>query len=91
MYVVTPNPMLEWMQLYINDQLKHPECVVLVPSHELNPENEYYYQSFDDWNQPINKGIDGDHRKLTNRKCQKKNKKQIDEILNNFKPTCAKA
>ena len=50
MYIVTPNPMLEWMQMYVNDQLKYPEHVVLVPSHELNPENEYYYQSFDDWN-----------------------------------------
>ena len=39
MYIVTPNPMMEWIQMYVNDQLKHPEHVVLVPSHELNPEN----------------------------------------------------
>ena len=39
MYIVTPNPMMEWMQMYVNDQLKYPEHVVLVPSHELNPEN----------------------------------------------------
>lgn len=44
MYVVTPIPMIDWMEMYVQDQLENPECFVLVHSHELNPETNYYYQ-----------------------------------------------
>lgn len=43
-YVVTPDPMLTWMQLFIDDSLVHSDAVVLVPSDQLNPEPVYYYQ-----------------------------------------------
>ena len=43
LYVVTPSPMMEWMELFVADSLKHPEMVVLVPSKNLNPEDKYYY------------------------------------------------
>ena len=42
-FVVTPTPMLEWMQLFINDSLENPELVHLVPSNDLNPEQSYFY------------------------------------------------
>ena len=44
LFVVTPSPMMKWMQLYVQDSLEHPEKVVLVPSENLNPEEHYFYQ-----------------------------------------------
>ena len=44
LYVVTPSPMMEWMQTFVNDSLQFPTMVVLVPSKNLNPEDSYYYQ-----------------------------------------------
>lgn len=44
LFVVTPSPMMKWMQLYVSDSLNHPEMVVLVPSENLNPEELYFYQ-----------------------------------------------
>ena len=41
--------MMEWMSLFVNDSLKHPEMVVLVPSKSLNPEDVYYYQEESDY------------------------------------------
>ena len=43
-YVITPSPMLEWMQLFVTDSLTNPELVHLIPSHTLNPESSYFYQ-----------------------------------------------
>ena len=42
MYIVTPSPMLEWMNTFISE-LKSPEMFRLVVSRELNPEPVYYY------------------------------------------------
>lgn len=39
MYVVTPAPMMSWMELFVKDSLKFPNMIVLVPSDSLNPEN----------------------------------------------------
>ena len=44
-YVVTPSPMMSWMEAFVGESLKHPGLVVLVPAENLNPENEYYYES----------------------------------------------
>lgn len=46
MYVVTPSPMMQWMEDFVNDSLRFPEMVVLVPSKNLNPEESYYYQDY---------------------------------------------
>jgi ribonuclease BN (tRNA processing enzyme) len=48
LYVVTPTPMMEWMKLFVSDSLDHPEMVVLVPSKNLNPETQYYYQKYEE-------------------------------------------
>jgi hypothetical protein len=45
LYIVTPSPMMEWMEQFRQDYLKYPEMVVLVPSLSLNPETEMYYQN----------------------------------------------
>ena len=47
LYVVTPTPMMAWMEIFVKDSLQLPEMVVLVPSKNLNPEEQYYYQQFD--------------------------------------------
>lgn len=47
LYVVTPTPMMAWMEMFVKDSLRFPEMVVLVPSKNLNPENQYYYQIYD--------------------------------------------
>jgi hypothetical protein len=47
LYVVTPTPMMAWMELFVSDSLKRPDLVVLVPSKSLNSEDRYYYQQYE--------------------------------------------
>ncbi len=42
MYIVTPTPMMEWMNIF-KKELNYPEMVVLIPSEDLNPEPIKYY------------------------------------------------
>lgn len=44
LYVVTPSPMMEWMQAYVDDQIRDKSNVKLIPSKYFNPEQCYYYQ-----------------------------------------------
>lgn len=44
-YAVIPTPLLEFFNHFIDENIKHKEMVVLVPSIELNPESHYYYQA----------------------------------------------
>lgn len=44
LYLVAPWPMREWLDLFIEDSLKHPDCVKLITSNNLNPERSYFYQ-----------------------------------------------
>ena len=39
--------MLDWMEMFQADSLKHPDFVELIPSQTLNPEEYYYYQKFE--------------------------------------------
>jgi hypothetical protein len=43
LYIVTPTPMMGWMEIFKNESLRYPEMVELVPSNELNPEPIKYY------------------------------------------------
>lgn len=43
LYIVTPTPMLEYMDKVRNMVLKYPDMVVLVPSNDLNPEPQLYF------------------------------------------------
>jgi len=45
-YVVTPSPMRDWMQAFIDDQIVNRHLVKLVCPKQLNPEKCYYYQNF---------------------------------------------
>ena len=38
LYVVTPPPMMTWMEMFVKDSLQFPNMVVLVPNNNLNPE-----------------------------------------------------
>ena len=38
LYVVTPSPMMEWMQEFVLCHMQNTDKVVLVPSKHLNPE-----------------------------------------------------
>jgi hypothetical protein len=38
LYIVTPTPMMGWMEQFRSNDLRYPEMVVLVPSNSLNPE-----------------------------------------------------
>ena len=37
--------MMEWMKIFMNDSLKFPNMVALIPSNNINPEQVYYYQN----------------------------------------------
>ena len=50
MFIVTPTPMMAWMESY-REKLVNKELTILIPSCDLNPEPVYYYQSFDFKNQ----------------------------------------
>jgi len=43
LYIVTPSPMMEWMEQFRLDSLRYPEMVELVLSSDLNPETDLYY------------------------------------------------
>ena len=45
LYVAIPTPMLDWMELWRTENLKHPELVELVTTNTLNPEPHYFYQT----------------------------------------------
>ena len=45
LYVVTPSPMMVWMEAFVSENLRHQDMVVLVPAENLNPEDQYYYES----------------------------------------------
>ena len=57
--------------------------VVLVPAENLNPEEEYYYES----NLPVNKLGDDPLKE----RCPVKGKDKIEEILTKFEPRCDKS
>lgn len=44
-YAVVPSLLEEYFGCFIEENIKHKDMVVLVPSIELNPESHYYYQS----------------------------------------------
>jgi len=43
LYVVTPSPMLSWVEQF-RSKLKSPENTVIIPSYLLNPEPKKYYE-----------------------------------------------
>ena len=43
LYVITPSPMMEWMEAFVDDSIKDKSNIVLIPSKQLNPESNYYY------------------------------------------------
>ena len=67
-YVVTPSPMMSWMEAFAVENLKRPGLVVLVPAENLNPENTYYYEC----NLPPDEQYTGEER------CPSKNLEEID-------------
>jgi hypothetical protein len=47
LYIVTPTPMMGWMEQFKKDQcVNRPDLLELIPSTQFNPESYYYYQSF---------------------------------------------
>ena len=47
-YVITPSPMMDWMEEFVRNHLVHKNKVILIPSKYLNPEQCYYYQTYAD-------------------------------------------
>ena len=43
-YVVVPTPLYHYIEVFIEESIKHKDLIVLVPSIDLNPEPYYYYQ-----------------------------------------------
>ena len=72
--------MLDWMQLFHADSLKHPDMVELVPSHTLNPEEYYYYQKFE-YHQ-VRAQYDRPHSDF----CEPKDAETIEKTLEAFTP-----
>ena len=92
LYVVTPSPMMKWMQLYVQDSLKHPEMVMLVPSENLNPEDQYYYQEDHQEEDPEMMGEQIlDEQVYKTVECVEKSKEHIDEVIRKFIPRCDKS
>ena len=42
-YVVTPSPILEWINHYLKESIIHLDLIEIIPTHHLNPEEFYYY------------------------------------------------
>ena len=94
LYVVTPTPMMSWMELFVKDSLRFPEMVVLVPSKNLNPENQYYYQLYDKSKYrdvEASEIMDKADKRPLGGVCEPQTKEVIDEKIRNFKPLCEKS
>lgn len=44
---MTPKRLIPWLSLFIADSLEFPDLVELVPSVNLNPEDENFYEGRD--------------------------------------------
>lgn len=71
--------MMDWMEMYVQDQLEFQEYVVLVPSHELNPEDTFYYQHA--FEKVHSKSVPCEEYELPNGRCKKKSKDQIENTI----------
>jgi hypothetical protein len=50
LYVITPTPMMKWMTNFKEQNITvRPDLIELVPSCDLNPEKNYYYQKASDY------------------------------------------
>ena len=43
-YIAAPNTLIPWLKIFVEDSLKRPEEVVIVPTTSFNPESHYYYE-----------------------------------------------
>lgn len=91
LYVVTPSPMMKWMELFVSDSLKHPDMVVLVPSKSFNPESNYYYQFYDG-----SKYRDVEAKEILDKEdprpmVEECPAKDVTETIKNFVPLCDKS
>ena len=91
MYVITPTPMMGWMELFKKENIENrPDLLEIVPSNKLNPEKFYYYQNMS--KKAIESGVHGKDgyygvemdNSLPFGRCYKKTKKEIDEIVDQF-------
>ena len=73
--------MLEWMEMFRVDNLKHPDCVLLVSSSIINPEKVYYYQKFK------NSQIILDTNRKHSDFCLPLEIEDVNKKLKNFVPT----
>jgi ribonuclease BN (tRNA processing enzyme) len=92
LFVVTPSPMMPWMQAFVSDTLLHPDQTILVQSKHLNPEQCYYYQLFDpsDYRDVQASEImdKEDARPLLGPDaCQPLTKEEVDERIASFVPS----
>ena len=42
--MAAPITLIRWLKLFVEDSLKRPEEVVIVPTTSFNPESHYYYE-----------------------------------------------
>jgi ribonuclease BN (tRNA processing enzyme) len=73
LYIVTPTPMIDYMDEFRRNGLKLPDSVVLVPSSDLNPERVKYY------------GRDSSYAEY---RKQQKNAAAFKEELKELAPVC---
>ena len=84
LYIVTPTPMMEWMEIFRQNDLRYPEMVVLVPSNTLNPEKEKYYQQneeIDRFSTDKEKHFYKKSEIVNNPVCQKRDAEEIEKII----------
>jgi hypothetical protein len=45
LYIITPTPLMEWMQTYKDENITNrPDLIEFIHSKDLNAEDFYYYQ-----------------------------------------------
>ena len=91
LYVVTPSPMMEWMQVYVDDSIRDKSNVKLIPSKYFNPEQFYYYQVYEsnkyrdvEAGELLDK--DDERKILTEKDCVPLTQEVCDERIRTFEP-----
>ena len=82
LFVAIPTPMLEWMELWRTENLKHPELSQLITTNTLNPEPHYYYQTHEYRNLIGFPKLDMELADV----CEPKDEATINKILAKFTP-----
>ena len=88
LYVVAPTIMMDYMETMRTTVLRQPDMVVLVPSNDLNPEPELYYQTDEDLLRAKGKTVT---ESIFKKKCPSRDYDEMQSMISKHQPNTKEA